>query len=154
MKLARKLSGLSLPPQEGKATARTAASFSGKTYVFPANDRKLEKIMLVCDDKDGAVTLGVQSSGVFQKISCGHGKWAKGRLAYGTFPEQPVGASGAWTASDTYTAKLCFYETPFIVTMALKFSGEQVLCDTSQNVAFGPTAQPRLVGKLEPTRVD
>ena len=152
--LERKLSGLSLKPQEGKATAQTAARFSGKTYAFPANDRKLEKITLVCDDKDGSVTLGVQSRGAFQKISCGQGKWVKGRLAYGTFREQPVGASGAWTANDTYTAKLCFYETPFTVTMALKFSGEQVFCDTASNVAFGPTEQPRLTGKLEPTRVD
>ena len=84
-----------------------------------------------------------------QKIPCGSGKWEKGRLAYGTFPEQPAAASGAWTSDDTFTAKICFYETPFCVTMALKFSGGQLLCDTSSNVGFGPTTQPQLVGKAE-----
>ena len=104
--------------------------------MFPANDRKLESITLVCDDKDGAVTLVVRSGGVQQKISCGRGKWEKGRLAYGTFPEQPAAASGAWTGDDTFTAKICFYETPFCVTMALKFSGEQLLCDTDVQRRF------------------
>ena len=50
---------------------------------------------------------------------------AKGRLAYGGFPEQPVAASGAWTGDDTYTAKVCFYETPFLVTFRLKFDGDK-----------------------------
>ena len=69
------------------------------------------------------------------------------------FPEQPAAASGAWTGDDTFTAKICFYETPFCVTMSLKFSGgQQLLFDTTSNVAFGPTKQPQLVGKLEPTR--
>ena len=85
-----------------------------------------------------------------------HGKWAKGRLAYGIFPEQPAAISGAWTGDDTFTAKICFYETPFCVTMALKFSdsGQQILCDTTSNVAFGPTEQPQLVGKEERVRTD
>jgi CubicO group peptidase (beta-lactamase class C family) len=153
-KLAHKLTDLSLRPQEGKGTPETASRVSTKTYVFPANDRKLESIMLLCGDKDGSDILAVQSGGVEQRISCGRGKWNKGRLAYGTFLEQPAAASGAWTANDTFTAKICFYETPFCVTMALKFSGEQVLCDTASNVAFEPTKQPQLVGKEKPVRTD
>jgi CubicO group peptidase (beta-lactamase class C family) len=153
-KLERKLSRLSLRPQEGKGVPESASRFSGKTYLFPANDRKLESITLHCDDKDGAAVLEVRSGDKQQRISCGRGKWDMGRLAYGTFREQPVGASGAWTTDDTFTAKICFYETPFCVTMALKFSGGQLLCNTSSNVAFGPTEQPQLVGELKPMRVD
>ena len=91
----------------------------------------------------------LRSGGTQGKILCGRGKWAKGRLAYGTFPEQPVATSGAWTRDDTFTAKLCFYETPFCVTMTLKFADEKLLCDTVSNVAFGPAKQPQLVGKTE-----
>jgi CubicO group peptidase (beta-lactamase class C family) len=148
-KLGQKLSRLSLRPQEGKGRPEIASKISGKPYVFPTNERKLESIALESDSKGEAVTLVVRSGGVLQKIPCGFGKWEKGRLAYGMFPEQPVAASGAWTTDDTFTTKICFYETPFCVTMALKFSGEQLLYDTRSNVGFGPTTQPQLIGKAE-----
>ena len=40
------------------------------------------------------------------------GAWVKGRVAYGSTEMQPVAASGAWVAEDTFVAKLCLYETP------------------------------------------
>ena len=117
------LSGLTLRPQEGSGSPAKAAN---KTYVFPANERKLEAITLQSDDKGDAVTLLARFAGVEQKIECGHGAWKKGRMAYGPLPEQPAAVSGAWTADDTFKAKICFYETPFIVTVSLKFSGRRV----------------------------
>ena len=116
-KLEHTLKGLSLRPQEGSGSP---AKVSGKKYVFPANERKLEAITLESDGKDGAVTLVTRFDGVEQRIACGRGAWQKGRVAWGSLPEQPAAASGAWTADDTFTAKLCFYETPFIVTVTLE----------------------------------
>jgi len=63
------------------------------------------------------------------------------------FPEQPVAASGGWTGGDTFKARICFYETPFIITVTLKFEGDQLLFDAQSNVGFRPTKHPRLVGK-------
>jgi hypothetical protein len=60
-----------------------------------------------------------------------------------------MAASGAWTAGDTFTAKICFYETPFIITLKLKFSGDQVLFDSQSNLGFGSTKQPQLAGKAK-----
>jgi hypothetical protein len=60
---------------------------------------------------------------------------------------QPVAASGAWTADDTFTAQLCFYETPVILTVRLQFSGGEVRCAVESNVGFGPTRRAPLVGK-------
>ena len=146
-KLELTLAGLTLRPQEGSGSP---AKVSGKKYVFPANDRKLEAITLESDGKDDAVTLVVaMSTASSSRIVCGHGAWQKGRLAYGPLPEQPAAASGAWTADDTFTAKICFYETPFIITLSLKFSGDQLLFDSESNVGFGSTKQPQLVGKAE-----
>jgi hypothetical protein len=142
-KLQQKLKGLSLRPQEGTAAA---AKVSGKKFEFPANDRKLESMTLETDGKDGSVTLIAQVNGVEQRIVCGHGAWHKGRAAWGTLPVQPVAASGAWTDDDTFTAKLCFNETPFIFTTRLKFSGDEVRCDIESNVGFGPVKQGQLVG--------
>jgi CubicO group peptidase (beta-lactamase class C family) len=137
------LKALSLRTPEA---AGSPASVWGKQYQFPANDRKLEAITLESEGKDGAVTVVARIDGVERRIACAHGAWQKGRLAWGLLHEQPAAASGAWTANDTFTAKVCFYETPFIVTMRLQFSGEEVRYQSESNVGFGPTKQPQLVG--------
>jgi hypothetical protein len=64
-------------------------------------------------------------------------------------PEQPAAASGAWTADDTFTAKICFTETPFTFTVALTFSGKEVKCNSEANVGFGSTKDGPLVGKAD-----
>ncbi len=140
-----KLAGLSLHPQEGSAAP---AKLSQKKYVFPSNSRHLEAITLRSDDK-GAVTLVARFSGVDRQIDCGRGAWKKSRLAFGPFADQPAAVSGAWTTDDTYTARICFYETPFLVTVRLKFAGDTLLFDSRSNVGFRDTTQPQLVGKPE-----
>jgi CubicO group peptidase (beta-lactamase class C family) len=147
--LERRLSGLSLRPQDGSGSNGTAERVAGKTYVFPANERKLEAIRLEADGKGDVATLVARFDGVDQRIACGRGAWRKGRLAFAGFPEQPAAASGAWTGADTFTAKLCFSETPFVVTLVLKLSGDTLRFDSESNVAFGPTKQPQLVGRSE-----
>lgn len=127
--------------------AGSPAQVSGKKYVFAANDRKWEAVTL--ESGDSGVTIVLKTDGVEQRIACGHGTWQNGRLAWDAIPERPVAASGAWTADNTYTAKLCFYETPFMITLKLKFDGDKVHCQRESNVGFGPTNQPELVGKVE-----
>ena len=145
-KLQHALHGLALHPQEGSASL---AEVWGKKYVFPANPRKLESIVLERDGKDGAVTLVARVDGGEQRIACGCGTWHKGRAAWGSLAAQPAAASGAWTADGAYTAKICFYETPFMVTISLKFSGKELQCTSGVNVGFGATKEPQLVGKAE-----
>jgi hypothetical protein len=81
-------------------------------------------------------------------VECGNGAWVKGTAALGDQPARTVAASGAWTDEDTYTMKLCFYETPFIETVACKFAGDRVTVSRKMNVGFGPTERPPLVGRL------
>jgi CubicO group peptidase (beta-lactamase class C family) len=145
-KLERMLKGLTLRLQEGTATP---APGSDKTFAFPDNDRKLEAITLEGGDKGD--TLIMRYEGAEQRIPCGRGEWKRCRLAYGRFPEQPAAASGAWTGDGEYAAKICFTETPFILTIRLRFSGDEVTFDSESNVGFGSTRQPRLVGKVDPT---
>ncbi len=144
-KLQQTLKHLSLRPQEGSSSP---AKVWGKKYVFPVNPRKSQSLRLQTE-KDGTVTLVMELDGVEQRIACGCGAWRKGRAALGLLPLQPVAASGAWTADNTFTAKVCFYETPFIVTLSLRFSGQELQFDAEGNVNFGPTKQPQLVGKTE-----
>jgi CubicO group peptidase (beta-lactamase class C family) len=143
-KLAGTLKGLGIRIPEGKGTA---PKVTGHKYAFPANDAKLESITLE-SGKDGP-TLVARVGGAERRIECGTNGWQKGRTAWGTFPEQPVAAAGTWTADDTFTARVCFIETPFIVTLRLTFTGTEVRYEPEWNVGFGPTKGAALVGKKE-----
>jgi len=147
-KLQNVLGTLTLPPQKG-AAAPASAKWSGKTFTVPTNNQKLEAVALEFGSAGSPVTLITRCNGVEQRTVCGNGEWTKGRLTYAALAEQPVAASGAWTADDTYTAQLSFYETPFCLTVSLKFADDQLLYDCEYNVNFGPTKQPQLVGKLQ-----
>jgi CubicO group peptidase (beta-lactamase class C family) len=143
-KLELALAGLALPPQKGSASP---AHFPDKKYTFPANVLKIETMALQRDGQD--VTLIGRIDGAERRIACGAGSWKKGKaaLASSMFPEQPAAVSGAWVADDTYRARICFYETPFIATLTLKFDGDRLVLDSELNVNFGPTKAPQLVGK-------
>jgi CubicO group peptidase (beta-lactamase class C family) len=145
-KLAKTLKGLTLRLPEGM---RTPPKPLGKKYVFPANDRKIESISLETGAEDGQATLLTRIDGVDRRIVCGLGAWKKGPAAWTRLPEQPAAASGAWTKDDTFMAKICFTQTPFVVTVRLKFTDVEVRLESESNVGFGPTKEPGLVGKAE-----
>ena len=140
------LAGLSLPTPKASGLAPKDAN---RTYVFPPNDRKVESIAMETDEKTGDVTLTVRLDGVEQRVVCGNAGWKKGRMAFAGFPDQPAAATGAWTGDDTYTAKICFYESPFILTIRMKIMGEDVVYSSESNVGFGPTKQAELAGKAK-----
>lgn len=154
MKLEQTLKNRSLPTPQGAASP---VSVSGKEYVFPANDRKLEAITLESSGSSAPATIIARFNGVDRRITCGCNAWQKGRVPWvldralsgNVIAERPMAASGAWTANDTFTARLCFYETPFIMTIRLKFSGRELQYNCEWNVAFGPTRERQLTGNLE-----
>jgi CubicO group peptidase (beta-lactamase class C family)/acetyl esterase/lipase len=147
-KLQQKLNGLTLRLPE--STSEPAES-SGRTYVFPTNDSKLEAITLARDAADGHETLITRVDGLEQRIACGRGKWHEGQVAWGAMPRQPAATAGGWT-NEAFTAKICFYETPFIVTIRLTFAGDELTVNSESNVGFRQTKQPELVGKAAEER--
>jgi CubicO group peptidase (beta-lactamase class C family) len=147
-KLQAKLASLTMPVVKGSASLQTPKEISGKKFAFPANNQKVEILGLEFGKEDGSITLiGRFNGGTEQRIACGDSEWKKGRLAIGTFPERPAAACGAWTAPDTYTAKICFYETPYVLTMKLDFSNNKLRLESTWNVSFGPTKLEQLVGE-------
>ncbi len=144
-KLSAALKQLALRPPTGTATGRP--SISGRTYAFPANAKKIETVRVESLD-DGSTALAVQMDGVKQRILCGRETWKSGEAAWATQTTQSIAASGAWSAEDTFTAQLCFNETPFLYTVRLKFAGEEVRLTSEANVGFGTTKDSELVGTL------
>jgi CubicO group peptidase (beta-lactamase class C family) len=150
-RLEKKMSSLSLPPQEGRPTSPVAREVSGRVYVLPENPARIEAIGL---ETGAATTLVVRSGGQEVRLPCGFGEWRRGPGLpvggpRGTSGDQPLALSGAWTSDDTFTAKGCFYQSTFCATLALRFAGDEVTFDQEMNVAFGPTKRPRLVGRAE-----
>ena len=147
-----KLGKLALKPIKGKRTSDVAARVSGRTYQFPTNDQRIKSASFAFG-KD-ADTLTIREGRREHAITIGHGQWIEGATAFGydgppPAPERKVAASGAWTADDTYTAKLCLYETPFRPTLTFRFTGKRVRYTFEANASFGPTERPQLVGQAE-----
>ena len=143
-RLEGRLNGLTLRPQEGSGSP---ARPSGRTYAFPPNDLKLETIALEAGAEGD--TIVARFDGSERRIRCGHGAWSRGRAAVPPLPDQPVAASGAWIGDDTYAARICFPETPFLQTLRLRFAGDELRLRSESNVGFGPAGPAELVGKAE-----
>jgi CubicO group peptidase (beta-lactamase class C family) len=143
-----RLAGLALPTPKGVASARIPRDVAGKTFTFPANDQKVEAVGLEFGAAgDGVTLIGRFNGGAEQRITCGDGEWKKGKFAFGRMAPQPAAASGAWTADDTYSAKICFCETPYVVTIRLDFAEGKLRLDTTWNVSFGATKPGPLTGE-------
>ena len=142
-KLERALRGLALRVVDGAAEP---AKVSGRKFVFPPSPSKLETLVLELGDGSGDATLIARFEGVEYRIACGRKKWVTGKTRWGLMREQPVAACGAWTEQGTFTAKLCFVETPFVTTVSLKFDGNEIRCHSKPNLEFGPKNEFELLG--------
>jgi CubicO group peptidase (beta-lactamase class C family) len=151
-KLRTRLASLQVLPQAGSFSSPIAAKISGKKFRFGTNELNIESLGIEATGENVAV-IG-KLSGTDRRIVCGKSEWVKGRtsfggrMTYGNLVEQAVAANGAWTADDVYTAKLCFYETPYHLTLRFKFAGDELQLETEFNVSFG-AAKASLVGKME-----
>lgn len=150
------LERLRLPPVPDQRTAPLDARIVDRKFVFPPNDQHIEAITLRNPPADVAsfgATLVWQVKGVEYEIPCGRSLWLRSWLPQqaplGANPREPVATSAGWTADDTYTVKLAFYETPHMLTLRLKFDDDRLHLDAEANVAFGPTKRPPLVGRAE-----
>ncbi len=143
--LREKLASLTLRPQPGASSSPLAARVSGKRYAFAANDDGIEAVGL--DTRRGSVTLLIRRSGRESVVPVGDGRWATSVSLPTGGGDEKVSASGAWTSADTYVARLCQHETPFVLTLTLQFTGDELALDSQMNVGFGETKRPRLVGR-------
>jgi CubicO group peptidase (beta-lactamase class C family) len=146
-RLHAKLGNLSLPIQKAATPAKVPDDASGKMYTFPTNDQRLEAFGLQFGGDNGVTLVCKLKDMAEQRIPCGSNDWQKGRFAFGMQPEQPAAACGAWTGANVYVAKVCFYRTPFIVTLRLDFADNRLRLDTSWNVSFGPPRTIQLTGE-------
>src|ERR1017187_6896564 len=149
-RLSEKLAGLSLATQAGQPGSPVAARIAGRRYVFPANPQLIESVEFEPVQEGANVAIKARIAGRDQRIVCGRGAWLKGSLTMGPGAPIPVALSGAWTSDDTYTAILCRYRTPFCATFDMRFSGDELILETENNVGFDSAGRVRLVGRAQP----
>ena len=155
-RLVGKLANLELGPAQGAESSTVAERVFGRQYVFPANEDKLESLSLASEPGGNGLTLKIRLDGSRMVIPCGYRQWkpggppvsvGAGRLRL--FSDEPAAATYAWQPEDTVAIKLCAYETPFNMTLKLKFDGDEVTLDSEPNVAFRRSPDPQLIGRAE-----
>ncbi|HWA87251.1 MAG TPA: serine hydrolase [Opitutus sp.] len=148
------LAKLALPAASGEAHSAREAAVSRQSYACPENEQQLKSVRVDFSGANPVITF-VDADGA-HAITCGRGDWVRGTTDYqkhvsGLFDYSPQGiaACGAWSSEDTYVAKLCFDETPYTITMTMKFDGDRLVLDTEQNLRFGARKRPQIVATKE-----
>jgi hypothetical protein len=109
----------------------------------------LEAVTLDSLDADGVASFTFEWNGARENYTSGPGEWRRGGSFIFPNGPTPVAASGAWSDSDSYTLKLCAYQTPFTITQRLHFTGKQLTVDAETNVGFGERTLPTMTGTAE-----
>ncbi|WP_435008907.1 serine hydrolase domain-containing protein [Tundrisphaera lichenicola] len=154
--LQSRLKGLTIRKPKGPATSPILGEVAGKTYAFPANERKVESARIEPGSKPGELTIILKTDGQEQRIETASDEWKKGtysvpqggnRAALAPKPgDKPVASFGAWVADDTYEFRTVLIETPFVRTTRLKFDGEELTLDSFMNAGG---KEPQLVGRRQ-----
>jgi CubicO group peptidase (beta-lactamase class C family) len=150
--LRTKLASLQLPTQAGNPSSPRSATVSGKSYRFPDNELGIRAASV--DFSGDTPRIHFEDADGKHQIACGVGRWVRGRTAYQKrisnpydSDEQGIAGSCAWTDDDTFTAKLCFHQTPFTLTQRFLFGGDKLSIDTEHNLRWGEKKRPRITGK-------
>lgn len=148
--LERRLQDLHYDPPEGTRTSPMAAAVSGAEYDFDKNAQKITGFRM--DFKPDSCILTWRSGRKRFPLSLAYGEWREGTVSIPTphvpgLQEQPVAASGIWTADDTFMATVRQILTPFVHTITCTFTGRELLCDIAVNVSFDTTKLPPLRGR-------
>lgn len=144
--LRRKLASLALRAPQGKSDSPITATVSGKNYTFPTNDQGITSLRL--DFEGDRFTLTLNNGAGEHTFNGGIGKWERGSTTFQPLARsvQPTAVNGAWTTDDTFTARLCYSETPFHPTVTCRFVDDTVFFDLKGNIGFGPSERPQLEG--------
>ena len=153
-RLAGKLSKLALRTVAGARSSEAAQQILGKTFTFDDNEKGLQALTLSSDAK--GFSLAIRNAHGEQRLDCGMDQWTPGQLTFEknlttpidtTNGKQPVAASGAWLAPDLYQAVVYFRETPYRLTLTLRFKDDRLYLDLDYNVMFGPKKKWSLIGR-------
>jgi CubicO group peptidase (beta-lactamase class C family) len=147
-----KLAQLSLALPTGADSSGMAAQISGTHYtVAGTNSQGISGLSF--DFNATPPTVTIEDADGPHVIPVGIGSWVRGRTGFKKHinelydtPDQGIAARGAWSADDTFNARMVFTETPYTAITNFKFAGDQVTLDVSYNIRWGSMTEPQVVG--------
>mgnify|MGYP001022096164 CR=1 FL=1 len=79
----------------------------------------------------------------------GYGAWLKGMSDLRGRGEEPIAACGAWTADDTYEARVAYYESEVGLVLRCHYGDDQVRLEVAPNVSWGSTDPTTIIGRAD-----
>ena len=61
---------------------------------------------------------------------------------------EPVAASGAWTAENSYEVRVCYYESEFCLLFRFHYRGDELQLEVEPNVFWGLTTVRTIIGRV------
>jgi CubicO group peptidase (beta-lactamase class C family) len=144
--LCAKLQLLSLRLPEGQPASPREEQCSGKTYKLENNDLKLESIAIEFGAERATVI--VRDERGEHSMPVGLGRWLKGTTNARGHGDEPVAASGAWTAEDTYEVRVCYYEAVFCPVFRFHYTSSELRLEVEPNVSWGSTTPTMITGRV------
>ena len=145
LSLKDKLSGLFISTVTGEETSPITDAVSRKTYSMEMNETGIESLSFTLAGEDKSITFTSKDESL--KIPVGFGSVKKGEMLLPRYGKQPVASSGAWVSDNNYQVKMCYYETPFIVTFNFIFNDNDLIVNADMNVSMGNGRFLELKGK-------
>jgi CubicO group peptidase (beta-lactamase class C family) len=143
--LADKLANLSLPPAQGQPTSSQAAQWSGKSYTLESNNLKLQHVTLRFGSGCSTMIIGDERGA--HVLEAGYATWLRGIADLRGRGEEPVAACGAWTAADTYEARVCFHHGEVAMTLRFHFTDDGLELQVEPNVSWEPITVTTISGR-------
>jgi CubicO group peptidase (beta-lactamase class C family) len=152
-RLAGVLGNRRVAPVAGEASSAAGRAASGR-YRLEENPPSLRA--LTFRFRRGGATVRLSTATGVAELACTPDTWQEGHITSRRaswrarrmgMPPGPVAASGAWTDPETYAVRLCFYETPFVLDLACRFSEGGVTVHGGVNASFGPTEWAPIAGQ-------
>jgi CubicO group peptidase (beta-lactamase class C family) len=144
--LQAKLAALSLPVADGSASSPKAEQCSGKPYKLEVNHLNLESVAIQFSDNGSTLTL--RDARGEHSIQVGRSAWVDGISDIRGRGDEPVAASGAWTAEDTYEVRLCCTGDAYCPIFRFRYQGGELQFETEPNATWDwePSGVTRILG--------
>jgi CubicO group peptidase (beta-lactamase class C family) len=153
--LCAKLASLSLPLPAGQASSPGAAQWSGNTYELEPNGLNLERIAIAFGDDRATIAFGDDRATIVVRdgrgehpVPVGHGTWLTGTSDVRGRGDEPVAASGAWTADDIFEARVCFSEGVFCPVVRVHYANDDLCLDVEPNVSWEAATVTTITGRV------
>ena len=139
-----KLKQLAISTVQGEESSDIATEVSGKTCAMEANAASIQSITFNFEASPVEITITTDQG--LQTFKADYQNVVKGTLASPFLVSDKVAVSGAWENTDTYSAKLIYYESPQSVKYTFRFEGNTLYWDTENRAAFAPRNPGQLKG--------